>query len=250
MLAVVIPACNEEETIGQVLDNLKTLPIHWIIPVLNGCTDHTLPTVLAHPLAEKVSLIHYPLALGIDTPRAVGAQCALQLGAEEILFVDGDLSGSFSSCLEQLYLAISQKHCQLALTNCYPSIGYRSQTAKLVVRYREELNRTLGLFPNIGLATPSHGPHCLSAQLLRETGTQCLAVPPMLLAKAAEKGLPIRVAATLENDQWHSSQRGDSHNQKIADTIIGDCIAAKQYYTHQPITRADKGILYLGYRKG
>lgn len=249
MLAVIIPAYNEEDTIGQVLDNLKSLPVKWIIPVLNGCSDATLPIVLHHTLIKKVALIHYPLPLGIDIPRAVGAECAIQLGAEEIMFVDGDLSGNFTNCLHQLYQAVHCQQCQLALTNCYPNIGYRSQTAKLVLRYREQLNRTLGLFQDIGLATPSHGPHCLSAALLDIIGTDCLSIPPLLLAKTVESGLKVQVAAALNNEQWHSRQRDNEHNQKIADTIIGDCIEARQYFTKQPITRMDKGIYYFGYRQ-
>lgn len=249
MLAVVIPAYNEEYCIGQVLNNLCSLPIKWLIPVLNGCQDNTLDIVLNHPLSQKLALIHYPLPLGIDIPRAVGAKCALQLGAEEILFVDGDLSGNFSDCLSLLYQAVYSQQCDLALTNCYPYIDYRSQTAKLVLRYREQLNRTLGIFSKIGLATPSHGPHCLSAKLLNAIGSECLATPPLLLAKTVEYNFSVQVAATLEDEQWHSRQRGNLHNQKIADTIIGDCIEAREYFTKQPITRTDKGICYLGYRQ-
>lgn len=249
MLAVIIPAYNEEDTISQVLNNLKSLPVKWIIPVLNGCSDATLQIVLHHPLAKKIALIHYPLPLGIDIPRSVGAECALKLGAKEIMFVDGDLSGNFSNCLSQLYQAVHSQRCQLALTNCYPHIGYRSQTAKLVLRYREQLNRTLGLFQDIGLATPSHGPHCLSATLLDIVGTDCLSIPPLLLAKSVEAGFNVQVAAKLNDDEWHSRQRGNEHNQKIADTIIGDCIEARQYFTKQTINRMDKGIRYIGYRQ-
>lgn len=249
VLAIVIPAYNEEDTIRQVLDNLKSLPVKWIIPVLNGCSDDTLSVVLHHTLAKKTALIHYPLPLGIDVPRSVGAKCAIKLGADEIMFVDGDLSGDFSNCLHQLYQAVHFGHCQLALTNCYPHIGYRSQTAKIVLHYREQLNRTLGLFQDIGLATPSHGPHCISTTVLDIIGTDCLSIPPLLLAKVVEAGFSVQVAATLDDEEWHSRPRGSEHNQKIADTIIGDCIEARQYFTKQPITRMDKGIYYLGYRQ-
>ena len=166
------------------------------------------------------------------------------------MFVDGDLQGEFSACLQDLLCAVAYKDCDLALTNCYPYIGYRSETAKAVLFYREQLNRKLGLFSSIGLATPSHGPHCLSRRLLETIGTDCLSIPPLMLAKAAEAGLKIVVAARLSNEQWSSQQRGDVHNQKIADTIIGDCIAARQYMNRQPITREENGVQYLGYRNG
>ncbi len=215
MIAAVIPAYNEEDSIGHVLDALAHLfTLDTVIPVLNGCTDHTRQVV-----------------------------------AQAVLFVDGDFRGDFSSCLQDLLCAVVHKDCDLALTNCYPYIGYRSETAKAVLYYREQLNRKLGLFSSVGLATPSHGPHCVSRRLLETVGFDCLSTPPLMLAKAAESHLNIRVAARLDDTQWTSAQRGDLHNQKIADTIIGDCIAARQYFCHQPITREENGIVYLGYRK-
>ena len=42
MIAAVIPAKNEGETIAEVLEQLKRLPLDRIIAVLNGCTDDTL----------------------------------------------------------------------------------------------------------------------------------------------------------------------------------------------------------------
>ena len=250
MIAAVIPAYNEEDSIGHVLDALAHLfTLDTVIPVLNGCTDHTRQVVLQHALANRVALIEYPLPLGIDVPRSWGAKCAFALGAQAVLFVDGDFRGDFSSCLQDLLCAVVHKDCDLALTNCYPYIGYRSETAKAVLYYREQLNRKLGLFSSVGLATPSHGPHCVSRRLLETVGFDCLSTPPRMLAKAAEAHLNIRVAARLDDTQWTSAQRGDVHNQKIADTIIGDCIAARQYFCHQPITREENGIVYLGYRK-
>ena len=250
MNAAVIPACNEEAGITNVLDNLARLnAVDVIIPVLNGCTDHTRQRALAHATASKLALIEYPLPLGIDVPRSWGAACALKLHADAGLFVDGALQGDFAGCLRELLQEVNQHDCDLALTNCYPYIGYRSETAKLVTRYREQLNRKLGLFPTIGLATPSHGPHCVSRRLLETVGTDCLSIPPLMLTKAAQAKLNIRVASRLTSTQWASRQRGDIHNQKIADTIIGDCIAARQYFCHQPITRIENGVQYLGYRQ-
>ncbi len=252
-VAAVIPAYNEEDHIAAVLDNLSCLfTLDYIIPVLNGCTDNTRQVLLQHPLVAnnpaRLALIEYPLPLGIDVPRSWGAHCALQLGADAILFVDGDLTGDYTKCLQDLLCETAYRDCDLALTNCYPYIGYRSHAAKTVLHYREKLNRKLKLFPTIGLATPSHGPHCVSRRLIETVGTDCFSVPPMMLAKAAQAKLHIRVAARLATQDWHSAQRGDDHNEKIADTIIGDCIAALEYLDGSPITRCDKGKGYLGYR--
>ena len=252
-IAVVIPACNEDAYIASVLDNLSDLPtLDYIIPVLNGCSDHTRQVVLQHPLVtanpDHLALIEYPLPLGIDVPRSWGARCALQLGADAVLFVDGDLTGDYANCLQELLCEVVYHDCDLALTNCYPYIGYRSNIAKTVLYYREKLNRSLKLFSAIGLATPSHGPHCVSRQLIETVGTDCFSVPPMMLTKASQANLQIRVATRLTAQDWSSAQRGDTHNKKIADTIIGDCIAALEYLNGKPVTRCDKGYCYLGYR--
>ena len=37
-------------------------------------------------------------------------------------------------------------------------------------------------------------------------------------------------------------------NEKIAETIIGDCIAALEYLEGKPITRSDGEKVYLGYK--
>lgn len=252
-IAVVIPAYNEADHIVSVLDNLAHLfTLDYLIPVLNGCTDNTRQLILEHPLVTsctlQLALIEYPLPLGIDTPRSWGAACALQLGADAVLFVDGDTEGDYSLCLQELLCEVLYRGCDLALTNCYPYIGYRSTMAKTVLHYREKLNRTLKLFSTIGLATPSHGPHCVSRHLIETVGSDCFAIPPLMLAKAAQEKLHIRVASRLEQYQWHSAQRGDVHNKKIADTIIGDCIAALEYWEGLPITRSENGVTYLGYR--
>ncbi len=251
--AVVIPACNEEDCIESVLNNLAQLStLHIIIPVLNGCTDNTRKTILDHPLilsnALKLAMIEYPLPFGIDVPRTVGAECAIRLGADTILFVDGDLTGNYADCLQQLVHKAVYHQQDLVLTNCYPYIEYRSQTAQTVLHYREKLNRALKLFPFIGLATPSHGPHCISRHLIKTIGAKCLSIPPLMLTKAAEANLQISVATTLNNRQWQSAHRGDAHNEKIADTIIGDCIAALEYLEGKSITRSENGKVYLGYR--
>lgn len=251
--AVVIPACNEENRIASVLDNLAQIyNLYKIIPVLNGCTDNTRRKILEHPSINTsdslLAIIEYPLPLGIDVPRRWGAHCARALDADAVLFVDGDLTGKYTDCLQKLLQAVLLHQCDLALTNCYPYISYRSDLAKTVLYYREKLNRTLNVFSSIGLATPSHGPHCVSRRLIDTIGTECFSIPPLMLAKAVEAGLNIRVAGQLHHMQWQSAQRGEQHNQKIADTIIGDCIAALEYFHDMPITRTSQGVVYLGYR--
>lgn len=127
--------------------------------------------------------------------------------ARAVLFIDGDMTGRLSGCCARLLSQVAAGH-DLTLTNCYPYMGYRSHVAKQVLDQRERLNRVLGVFTQLGLATPSHGPHCVSRRLLETVEIESLAVPPLELAQAVEKGLRIKVAATLAADQWSSAQRG------------------------------------------
>lgn len=253
IVAAVIPAYNEAEAIASVLNNLAQLfSLDIIIPVLNGCTDQTRQVILSHPLVQsngiRLAMIEYPLPFGIDVPRSIGAACAYKLGADVVLFVDGDLTGAYADCLQKLICSTAYGTFDLALTNCYPYIGYRSQVTKTVLHYREKLNRALALFPTIGLATPSHGPHCVTRNLIETIGSDCFSTPPLMLASASRANMRIGVAARLDSRQWYSAQRGDAHNEKIADTIIGDCIAALEYLENRPITRCADGKTYLGYR--
>ena len=248
MIAAVIPAKNESDTIGMVLEQLKCLPIDRIIPVLNGCTDETLEVLAHHPLRHRLDILQYAEPLGIDVPRAVGALYARRLGARAVLFIDGDMTGRLSGCCARLLAQVAAGY-DLTLTNCYPYMGYRSHVAKQVLDQRERLNRVLGVFTQLGLATPSHGPHCVSRRLLDTVEAESLAVPPLMLAQAVQKGLRIKVAATLEADQWSSAQRGGRHNSMIAETIIGDCLQAEEYFRGQPMTRSDGHHRYLGYHR-
>lgn len=247
MITAVIPAKNEAENIKSVLETLHRLPINRFIVVLNGCTDDTLEVLCHWPQRFRVDILQYEQPLGIDVPRAVGARYARKIGARAVLFIDGDMTGELTDCCGRLLRAVAVYGYDLALTNCYPYMGYRSHVAKQVLDYRERLNRTLGVFTELGLATPSHGPHCVSARLLDAVEPHSLAIPPLMMAQAVERRMRLKVAASLEAERWSSAQRGDEHNDQIAQTIIGDCLQAEQYFRHQPMTRSDGGQPYMGY---
>lgn len=164
MYDVVIPAYNEEKSILAVLATVLKLPLRYIILVLNGCTDRTLELTRSIP-DSRIHTIYFAEPLGIDIPRAVGALYAHKLNSEGVLFLDGDMSGNILENLEQLLFALDQG-VDIALTNCYPYITHRANLAHLVLRFRANLNKELGLFHTLGLATPTHGPHALSAKAL------------------------------------------------------------------------------------
>ncbi len=220
----VVPAQNEAGRIGIVLTNLLRLSFHTVVPVINGCTDATLQEVLAIR-DPRLKPIYFAESLGIDVPRAVGASYALCKGARGVVFVDGDMTGDFRSHLSCILDALEQG-IDLALVNCYPYITNRQKLAGLVLHFRGRLNRELGLFQDLGLASPTHGPHGVSRRLMETVGMQALAVPPMELARAKKNNLSVKVVTSIPHSLLSSPIRQRGHARKVAHTIIGDCLQA------------------------
>lgn len=245
MFAVVIPAQNEEKSILAVLATVLRLPLTYIIVVINGCTDRTLELIGTIP-DPRIHIIHFVEPLGIDIPRAIGALYARFLDAKGVIFVDGDMSGDIFINLQEL-LAGLESGMDIALTNCYPYITHRAKLVNLVLKFRARLNRELDLFKTLGLATPTHGPHALSAQALAVIPAEAIAVPPTTLVWAKKNGLTIRVATSIRHDALHSPRKHRRHARLIAETIIGDCIMGLNLVQDLPPSRSLGKHKLLGY---
>ena len=238
MLSAVIPVLNEENALPLVLANLRQInKLTSAFFILNGCTDKSAEVIKKSKTACRKIIISYPETLGFDIPRAIGAYQALKYPCRAILFLDGDTAEDIHHCLNDLANAVLHEHVDLALTNCYPYPAKRFAQAAEVLAARSELNRILGLFHDLGLASPSHGPLCVSAQSVRQIGTAALAVPPLFLAKLRQNNGTIKVASALSSRKWYGVPRDDEHNRLIAETIIGDTKAAKNYYLYNRLDR-------------
>lgn len=244
MLSAVIPVLNEEKTLKIVLDNLSLIPfLSYAFFVIDGSTDQSLSVVKGAKTNYKKIIICYPTALGFDIPRAIGAFHALKCPIKGILFLDGDTAWDIHQNLKQLTQAVLFKNVDLALANCYPYPHKRFALADEVLKSRSEFNRTLGLFHDLGLASPSHGPICISGKIINQIGVTDLAIPPLFMAKVREYQGNIKVATALANDKWYGAPRDDEHNKLIAETIIGDNKMAQNYYLSHTLDREG----YLGY---
>ena len=248
VFVAVIPVKNEAVSLGQVI---KNLPVHFlklIIPVLNGCSDNSL-AILEHINCPDLAPLCFEEPLGIDVPRAVGAAAAMELGAAGVLFVDGDMTGAGDEALGRLVDAVRRQGLDLALTDCYPSYIYHQLSSKAsnLLEMREKLNRRLGLIDTIGSATPSHGPHAVSARLLGLASPADFAIPPLLLAKAARWGLKIGLGAEIPHTLLGSPARSAHHAIKIVETIVGDYLSALGMENDSPGGRDYGGREYTGY---
>ncbi|HZG58288.1 glycosyltransferase family 2 protein [Paenibacillus sp.] len=84
-LSVVIPAQNEEATIGAVIREARKIEPAEIIVVVNGSKDRT--TSIA--IEEGATVLHFAERLGNDVGRAIGAMAAT---GDVLLFIDGDFA--------------------------------------------------------------------------------------------------------------------------------------------------------------
>jgi len=146
MIAAVVPVKNEAATIKKVIKTIGGTKVDLIIPVFNGCTDKSRE-IIETMNYTNISPIHFENSLGIDVPRSVGAAWAYKMGADIILFIDGDMEGNIAGALKGLMSSIQRNRLQIALTDCYPpeTENKPSQLARYLLNLRSELNRTLGV---------------------------------------------------------------------------------------------------------
>ncbi|MCE5286712.1 MAG: glycosyltransferase [Pelosinus sp.] len=246
MITVVVPAKNEAGRISTVLQNLGTLPIDHIILIANGSIDSTLREAL-HMRIPKLQIIYFHETLGIDIPRAIGAKVAYMLGSDAVVFVDGDMVGTFNENIMELVDGILIKHLDIALTNCYPAPPRHIERYNPTFRWRLEVNQELGLEKKLNFATPAHGPHAVSRNLLETISFRELAIPPVALAMARIHRLKIDIATTIPHYQLGSSIKNKLHTAKIIDTIVGDCLEAIAVYHNEARSREYQNKTYIGY---
>ncbi|HYF95119.1 MAG TPA: glycosyltransferase [Symbiobacteriaceae bacterium] len=245
MLAVVVPAMNEAARIQGVLRSALKIPADLVIPVLNGCTDMTAEMVRRVP-DSRIRPIHFREPLGLDVPRIAGAQEALKAGARAVLFVDGDLEGPIQSRLTILTTQVKKGALDLALSDCYSGtpVPSRQSLARQVYTHRVALNEALNR-RDLGAAMPSHGPVAVSRKLLEAIPLSSLGVPPLMQAHACRAGLKVGVGVCIPHQELGSTKRDREHRQRVAETIIGDCLQATAVAEGRP---GDRGG-YDGYHR-
>ncbi|PKM88253.1 MAG: glycosyltransferase [Firmicutes bacterium HGW-Firmicutes-12] len=248
MWTAVVPAYNEENSIYHVMTNLNMPYISKIVLVTNGCTDHTQELAIKSTRKDSLHIIDFPEPLGVDIPRAIGAAYARKINSTGLIFVDGDMKGNISYAILELIQSI-ESGVDMALTNCYPYISNRSTLALSVLKERENLNRKLDLFDELGLASPCHGPHAISNNLLQMLPPELIAVPPLSLVFAVINNFSVRVATSIPHHLLGSHGRNNKHASLIAETIIGDCREALVYANNDDLEHSlDQEILPDGYR--
>ncbi|HZK25222.1 MAG TPA: glycosyltransferase [Oscillospiraceae bacterium] len=252
MIVAIVPAYNEEYRLGRVLSQLLSIKlINHIFVILNGSNKLTQKEaeIAQQKQPQSITLVSFSVPLGIDVPRAVGANLAYTSGADYILFVDGDMVGEYTAEVTELLETATQAMLDLALFDCYPHHTELTEFQEPLFYYRHLVNQQLALAEQIRLGTPSHGPHLVSRRLLNIVPWEDYAVPPTLLVHAVRHQLKVDLAGSIPHAQLGSSIKNEVHNKLVTDTIIGDCLEALCMINHQPRSRYHAGKLYLGYHE-
>jgi glycosyltransferase involved in cell wall biosynthesis len=108
-VTLVIPAWNEAESIGAVLDEVPREAIDQILVVVSGPTDSTAEVARAH--GARVLVQHQP---GYGAACWAGAETAIAEGARVVAFLDGDYADP-PAALPNLLAPLQANHADLVL---------------------------------------------------------------------------------------------------------------------------------------
>lgn len=213
-VALVLPTLNEAEALRHLLPELKVHQPDWIIVVDNASSDDTAAVARA-----AGALVVYEAQRGYGYACWRGFQTARELGAEVVVFLDGDGSDDPAD-LPLLLTPLWQGKADLVMGS---RIGNRSERGAVPPQARLGnwlVSRCLSLFYRISLHDIGsfRAIHTSTlAQLCMQEMT--FGWPVEMLTKAARAGYRI-----VEIDMHY---RHRSHGRsKVAGTLIGSLKAA------------------------
>jgi len=178
-LSIIIPVCNEADTISDVIQSAKGLNPVEIIVVANGCNDGT--EEVADRLGCKV--IKYTELLGNDVGRAVGAKHAI---GDVLLFIDGDFAIQTSKL--QLFLnPILHDQADIVLNNL-DALFLKKQKPHSVTVWRQILNAMLER-EELKIDSLLSVPHALTKEVVQSIGYECFVNP--IVAHLRLKSYPL-----------------------------------------------------------
>ncbi|OME79399.1 family 2 glycosyl transferase [Paenibacillus pabuli] len=215
--AAVVCACNEELTLGQVLVQLKRLPLTDIVVVLNGTTDNSLTQVLEQP---GITLVYEPDRAGHDVGRALGAKMT---EAETLLFVDGDMVVPAEQLAPFLYAVDRGDDVALNnLSSLLPPFARQDEVSRIKAYLNHVLNRS-----DLGSNSLTAVPHALSRNMIQIVKPEALAVPPKAQSLAIQHGLRVTAPSQVDvirSNRLRSTNTGSGN--EVARLIIGDHLEA------------------------
>lgn len=223
-VSVVVNAMNEEHTIAMVLKQLKRLPFHEVIIVINGTHDATYEIVRNN---SKAIVLHFNEPLGHDVGRALGAKISR---SDILLFLDGDIPINAEQLLP--FIGAVDSGLDVALNRITPYLQNFSKRDGVTI-VKQLLNRVLGR-ADLGADSLTAIPHALSRKAIETIGHVNLVVPPKAQAIAIKKGLSVGAPAgvnVVTNNRLRKTNIGVQN--PVSDLIVGDHIEALHYIAAQ-----------------
>ncbi|RKD24608.1 glycosyl transferase [Ammoniphilus oxalaticus] len=239
-VSVIIPAQNEQFTIGDVIKNVRKIEPKEVLVIVNGSTDQT--ERIARQCGATTIVVEEPL--GNDVGRAIGAEFAT---GDILLFLDGD----FVLEPEQLFpftQAIARgKHVALNDLNYY-------LTLRLPLNFVTALKYAINLAANrkeLGVGSLVAVPHALSRTALDHIHWTAL-VSPVLAQMKAMLSPPLQIECVHLVDVDRINRiRPDQHfategYPPAVDRIIGDHLEALSYLIKR---EGQRGVFKQNYRR-
>ncbi|PQP80897.1 glycosyl transferase [Paenibacillus sp. PCH8] len=221
MLSVIIPAMNEERTIGAVVrEALRICRDAEVLVIVNGSTDGT--GGVAKRAGARV--LSYAEALGHDGGRKIGAAAAR---GQVLLFTDADIAIP----AEQLapYVQAVLKGTDVALNDYHGPVN-RSPIHP-VVEAKHMLNSILARSDLRG-ASMTAIPHALSRHGLEVIGISSLEVPPLAQAKAVIGGLRVRAVHHVPVGRMNAVRiKRRSGPDPLSQLVLNDHLEAIRWIT-------------------
>ncbi|MFS8604732.1 glycosyltransferase [Priestia megaterium] len=215
-LSVIIPVCNEEQTLKQVIAEARKLEPLEIIVVINGSTDQSEK----YAKEQGVKTIVYDERLGHDCGRAAGALAAT---GDILLFIDGD----FVLSAQELYpfAATVASGVDVALNICEDE----EKLTHVVQGWKYVLNETIGR-KDLLMSSMTAVPHAISRECLEKIEPESLAVPPFAQVKALVGGFHVQAVHHVDVNKFNRFRYSEHLSLKshsaTAELIIQDHIFA------------------------
>ncbi|WP_138754379.1 glycosyltransferase family 2 protein [Paenibacillus sinopodophylli] len=215
-LSVIIPAQNEERTIGRVILEARQLSPFEIIVVVNGSTDQT--EIIARQLGAATIVYEEPL--GTDVGRSIGAFAA---SGESLLFLDSDFYMPWRELVP--FCDAVLETCDLAVNRLDHHLGMRMPW-NTVTALKVALNAVLGR-EDLANASLVPVPFAMNRKALEVMHWFTLLCPPKAYALGVLEGLRVEQVHRVEVDRInrfrpHKHNKSGMENSPAAMQIIGD----------------------------
>lgn len=237
-LSVIIPAQNEEKTIGDVIAQVRKIEPFEIIVVVNGSSDST--EQIATALGAKT--VVFPEALGNDVGRSIGAKIAT---GDILLFLDADFAIPPKDLFPFCQAIVDGTDIALNDLDYYLNLSF---PLHMVTACKYAVNLALDRI-DLGIGSMVAVPHSMSKKAIQQIGWVSLLSPTMAQVKGVLADLTVRNVYTVDVDllnrirpQQHFALQGYA---PAVERIIGDHVEGITYLISQ---RGIRGGLYDGMR--